>query len=157
MGTGETGSGASARHSCSASTGAGTTGPTSVGSAIAFDRTNVVPVTDACVRFDVAAQHVSACTCVSWCRGVEPRVSALCIGHVDSSSQHAIRAAAEACHPAQTDRWPRHSVRAAVSAASRLANVVTSLGCELARSLSNRAVGMRNQGCHRLSCIESPV
>jgi hypothetical protein len=94
------------------------------GSAAASGRTNVIRAPDDCVRFDVAAQQLSACTCVMARPEPAPWDFDLCIGQLVLLMQHAIRASAVACHPAQTDRFPTHSVKAAAIAAKCLANVI---------------------------------
>ena len=138
MGTGEAASGTSARHSWRASTGTGTTLPSTAGSALAFDRKKAVPATGDCVRFDVAAQQLSACACVSRCLGAESCAADLCIGHVDSSWQHAMRASGVAFQPAHTATFPTHNVRIARIADRRRTSVRTTLGCWTDSLVSNQ-------------------
>ena len=149
MGTGETGSGTRARHSCSASTGAGTTASGAAGSAVTFDSTNVALAADDCVRFDVAAQQASACTWVIPRFESDPRDSDLCIGQLVPLMQHAIRASGVACHPAQTARFPANSVAVAATAAMCLAKLTTYVGCWTAGHVSNARPRILAEACGR--------
>jgi hypothetical protein len=74
---------------------------------------------------EAAAQQLSACTWLIVRFEPVPCDSDLCIGQLVPFMQHAIRAAGVACHPAQTARFPTHSIRTATTAAKRLPNVIT--------------------------------
>ncbi len=156
MGTDEAGSGTSARHSRSAGAVTGTTVAAVAGNAVAAVKTNVECATDDCVRFDVAAQQVSAC---AWLMArPEPlrRDSDLCIGQLVPLLQHAIRASGVACHPAHTATLPMQSVRIDAMAARRRPRTATFLGCAQHLNLSNRHrddVGLRQQ---ESECRRSP-
>lgn len=67
----------------------------------------------------------------------EPCDSDLCIGQLVPLLQHAIRASGVACHPAQTARFPTHSVSTEASAAKRLANDINYVACGTAGVVSN--------------------
>ena len=84
------------------------------------------------------AQQLSACAWLIARLEAEWSDFAMCIGHVSSSAQHAIRASGEAAHPAQTARFPRPNTATATAAASRLPNFSTSVGCSPGRPVSNR-------------------
>lgn len=71
------------------------------------------------------------------CREPDLCDSDLCIGHVASSRQHAIRASGVDCQPAQTARFPAHRIRTAVIAARRRLRVTTYVGCWTPAPVSN--------------------
>jgi hypothetical protein len=93
------------------------------GKAAAFE-TNVECATENWVRFDVAAQQLSAC---AWLMARLERArsrSDLCIGQLVPLMQHAIRASAVGCQPAQTERFPKHNVETIAIAANRRTSVI---------------------------------
>ncbi len=111
------------------------------------DRTNVEFVVVECVRSE-PAQQLSACAWVTVWLEPECRDSDVCIGHVASLRQHAIRASGVACQPAQTARFPPQSVRIAAIATSRRLSTTTFVGCWMRRAVSN---GTGLTGLHHLA------
>lgn len=63
--------------------------------------------------------------------------SCACIGQLAPVVQQAIRASGVGCHPPQTAGFPTESVSTAATAATRLVNPITSVGCVTVVSLSN--------------------
>ena len=98
--------------------------------------TNVGLVVVECVRSE-PAQQLSACAWLTMCLVPECWDSDLCIGHVASLRQHAIRASGVACQPAQTARFPTLSVSTAAIAARRRLITTTFVECWMCRAVSN--------------------
>jgi len=107
------------------------------GSVVMFDKANEAPAADDCVRFDVAAQQLSASSCVIRRFEVVPCDVDLCIGQLVPFTQHAIRASGVACQPAQTATFPTHSVRMAAILARRLLQATLFVECGMHGGLSN--------------------
>lgn len=84
------------------------------------------------------AQQLSACAWLIARLEAEWSDSAMCIGHVSSSAQHAIRASGDDCHPAQTAKFPMPSATTAAIAARRLLDFNTPVECSTSGSVSNR-------------------
>jgi len=99
----------------------------------------VRPATDDCVRFDVAAQQLSACTCVMLRFALGACDPDRCIGQLVPLMQHAIRASGVACQPAQIAPFPAQSVRMAAMLARRFIKPTSFVGCGMPTAVSNRA------------------